>query len=322
MDIRDINQVVGAEFNAVNDVIQDELSSDVPMVEHIAEYIISSGGKRLRPLVTLLMGKTLGHESHNLIQLAAIIEFLHTATLLHDDVVDTSDMRRGKPTANHKWGNAPSVLVGDFLYSRAFQLMVRIGDMTVMDQLANATNVIAEGEVLQLMNVRNPDLTVDDYHKVIKGKTAMLFAAATGSAATLASDQPAIQTAAHEYGIELGMAFQIQDDVLDYSGSLDALGKNAGDDLAEGKVTLPLIHTMAETDPDTRSLIRKAIRKGGSDDLLRILQAVKASGALDISREQALAHSRRAIEALAQFPESPARNALEGLAVLAVDRNA
>ncbi len=320
MQIRDINQVVAEEFSAVNDVIHRELASDVPLVEHIAEYIINSGGKRLRPLVTLLIGKALHYDREALIELAAIIEFLHTATLLHDDVVDTSDMRRGRETANNKWGNAPSVLVGDFLYSRAFQIMVRIGNMAVMDRLANATNVIAEGEVLQLMNVRNPDLTVADYQKVIEGKTAMLFAAATESAAVLASEDPTVHKAAYTYGIELGVAFQIQDDILDYSGSLESLGKNAGDDLAEGKVTLPLIHTLQHCDHTTRELIRGAVRKGGTEDLASVLKAVQDSGALDFCRQQAKAHSERAIAALGAMPESAAKSALTGLAVLAIDR--
>ncbi|TGG94976.1 octaprenyl diphosphate synthase [Natronospirillum operosum] len=321
MQISEINAVVADEFEAVNTEISRELSSDVPLVEHIAEYIVSSGGKRLRPLVTLLTGSALGCRASSLITLAAIIEFLHTATLLHDDVVDTSELRRGKPTANHKWGNAPSVLVGDFLYSRAFQMMVRIGDMAVMERLANATNVIAEGEVLQLMNVRNPDLTTEDYHKVIQGKTAMLFAAASGSAACLASDSDTLRQAAHTYGIELGLAFQIQDDVLDYSGNAETLGKNAGDDLAEGKMTLPLIHTLKHCDADTRQLIRNAIRQGGTDDLAPVLAAVQASKALDFCRGQALQHRQRAIDALADFPASPAREALIGLAELAVDRS-
>lgn len=320
MHIHDINQVVSSEFDAVNDVILRELTSHVPLVEHIAEYIISSGGKRLRPLVTLLIGRALDYDQKALIELAAIIEFLHTATLLHDDVVDTSDLRRGRPTANNKWGNAPSVLVGDFLYSRAFQLMVRIGNMAVMDRLANATNVISEGEVLQLMNVRNPDLSIEDYYQVIKGKTAMLFAAATESAAVLAGSDSAVQKAAYDYGIDLGIAFQIQDDILDYSGSAEALGKNAGDDLAEGKVTLPLIRTLQTCDDITRKRIRRAIRQGGTEDLDPILEAVQTTGALEFCQQQALKHCDQAISALSILPDSPARDALSGLARLAVAR--
>ncbi|MFY0665419.1 MAG: polyprenyl synthetase family protein [Natronospirillum sp.] len=321
MQINDINNVVAAEFAAVNDVIHSELSSRVPLVEQIAEYIVSSGGKRLRPLVTLLLGKTLGYESPHLIHLATIIEFLHTATLLHDDVVDMSSMRRGKATANQRWGNAPSVLVGDFLYSRAFQLMVKVGNLEVMNQLANATNVIAEGEVLQLMNVRNPDLSERDYMKVIEGKTAMLFAAATGSAAALASASPERHSAAMTYGTELGLAFQIQDDVLDYAGDSAALGKNVGDDLAEGKVTLPLIYTLQHTDETTRKMIRQAIRKGGTQDVAPILAAINKCGALTYCQEKALACSANAQAALEHFPNNDARSALHALAKLAVERS-
>ncbi len=320
MQISEINQVVVDEFQAVNDEIARELSSDVPLVEHIADYIVSSGGKRLRPLVTLLTGSALGYRDRPLITLAAIIEFLHTATLLHDDVVDTSELRRGKPTANNRWGNAPSVLVGDFLYSRAFQMMVRIGNMDVMATLADATNIIAEGEVLQLINVRNPDLAVTEYNKVIQGKTAMLFAAATGSAACLATEDRAKREAARTYGIELGMAFQIQDDILDYSGDSAELGKNAGDDLAEGKVTLPLIRALERCDADTRQRMRRIIRAGGTDEPAPIIEAVVACGALESCREQALQHSRLASEAAAQLPSGPARDALLGLATLAVER--
>lgn len=321
MQINDINNVVAAEFAAVNDVIHSELSSRVPLVEQIAEYIVSSGGKRLRPLVTLLLGKTLGYESSHLIRLATIIEFLHTATLLHDDVVDMSSMRRGKATANQRWGNAPSVLVGDFLYSRAFQLMVKVGNLDVMNQLANATNVIAEGEVLQLMNVRNPDLSESDYMKVIEGKTAMLFAAATGSAAALANANPERHHAAMIYGTELGLAFQIQDDVLDYAGDSVALGKNVGDDLAEGKVTLPLIYTLQHTNETTRKMIRQAIRKGGTQDVDPILAAINECGALIYCQEKALAHSAKAQTALEHFPDNDARSALHALAKLAVERS-
>lgn len=321
MQINDINNVVAAEFAAVNDVIHSELTSRVPLVEQIAEYIVSSGGKRLRPLVTLLLGKSLNFDSPDLIRLATIIEFLHTATLLHDDVVDMSSMRRGKATANARWGNAPSVLVGDFLYSRAFQLMVTVGNLTVMDQLANATNIIAEGEVLQLMNVRNPDLSEADYMKVIEGKTAMLFAAATGSAAALAQATPEQHQAALTYGTELGLAFQIQDDVLDYAGDSAALGKNVGDDLAEGKVTLPLIYTLQHCDDGTRKMIRQAIRKGGTDQITPILAALQDCGALEYCQQKARQHSAQAQAALQAFPDNNARAALHALADLAVERS-
>lgn len=322
MHINDIQRVVAAEFAAVDAVIHDELNSRVPLVEQIAEYIVSSGGKRLRPLVTLLVGKALRHDSSDLIKLATVIEFLHTATLLHDDVVDMSAMRRGRSTANARWGNAPSVLVGDFLYSRAFQLMVQIGNLPVMNLLADATNVISEGEVLQLMNVKNPDLSESDYMRVIEGKTAMLFAAATGSAAELAQPDAAIVAAAQQYGTELGLAFQIQDDVLDYAGDSATLGKNVGDDLAEGKVTLPLIHTLKTTDDGTRKMIRKAIRQGTTetDTVQAILAAMQTTGALSYCTQKAHEHAQRAIDALADWPDSEAKAALCGLAILAVQR--
>ncbi|KZZ81617.1 octaprenyl diphosphate synthase, partial [Oleiphilus sp. HI0133] len=246
MQLTDIYKSVESEFDAVNSLIIEQLSSRVPLVEKIAQYIVESGGKRMRPLVTLLTAKALGKSDQDTIKLASIIEFLHTATLLHDDVVDTSDLRRGKATANANWGNAPSVLVGDFLYSRAFQMMVEIGNMGVMSVLANATNVIAEGEVFQLMNAKNPDISEEQYFDVIEYKTAMLFVAASHGAAKLGSASDTQQQAAKDFGLQLGLAFQLVDDILDYSGDIKQMGKNTGDDLAEGKTTLPLIFAMRE----------------------------------------------------------------------------
>ncbi|MEP1584919.1 MAG: polyprenyl synthetase family protein, partial [Marinobacter sp.] len=245
MTAQRIYDTVADDFSRVNDLIIKRLSSDVPLVEKIAQYIIESGGKRLRPLLALLSSRALGYERDDHLKLAAVIEFLHTATLLHDDVVDTSDMRRGRSTANARWGNAPSVLVGDFLYARAFEMMVELQNLKIMDVLSHATAVIAEGEVLQLMNVKNADVSEDKYMEVIHNKTAMLFEAASHTGALLAGAEEDQEQAMSAYGKHLGLAFQLVDDVLDYRGDAEAMGKNVGDDLAEGKPTLPLIYAMA-----------------------------------------------------------------------------
>ncbi|MEP2613840.1 polyprenyl synthetase family protein, partial [Marinobacter alexandrii] len=245
MTAQRIYDTVADDFSRVNELIIQRLSSDVPLVEKIAQYIIESGGKRLRPLLVLLSSQATGYAGNNHLKLAAVIEFLHTATLLHDDVVDTSDMRRGRSTANARWGNAPSVLVGDFLYARAFEMMVELESLPIMNVLSHATAVIAEGEVMQLMNVKNPDLTEEQYMKVIHNKTAMLFEAASHSGALLAGASQQQEKALQDYGKHLGLAFQLVDDVLDYRGDAETMGKNVGDDLAEGKATLPLIHAMA-----------------------------------------------------------------------------
>ena len=272
---------VAGDFAAVNQLILDQLHSRVPLVEKIGHYIISAGGKRLRPLVVLLSARACGADSSEQHTLAAIIEFLHTATLLHDDVVDTSDLRRGRSTANALWGNAPSVLVGDFLYSRAFEMMVALGNMQVMQILANATNVIAEGEVLQLSKVRDANTDEATYMEVIRSKTAMLFEAASHSAAVLAGAKTDQIEALREFGDALGIAFQLMDDLLDYSGDAAEMGKNVGDDLAEGKPTLPLIYTMRHGTEEQAALVRQAIQKGGTEDITPIREAVTASGALD-----------------------------------------
>lgn len=320
MQFQQITQVVQSDLLALDTEIQHQLSSKVPLVHLIGEHIIQSGGKRLRPLITLLTGHCLGCHDARLVRLAAVIEFLHTATLLHDDVVDTSELRRGKPTANQQWGNAPSVLVGDFLYSRAFLMMVDIGSLPVMAVLAHATNVIAEGEVLQLANVRNPELTQQDYNTVIRGKTAMLFAAAAHSAAALAQADISVTAAMHQYGIELGMAFQIQDDILDYQGDTETLGKSAGDDLAEGKVTLPLIYTLQHCDQTARRQLVNIIRKGGSKDLETVLSIMNSCDALGWCRQRALEHSHAARDCALTLPEHPARECLIALSELAVAR--
>lgn len=321
MQLTDIYKSVESEFDAVNGLIIDQLSSRVPLVEKIAQYIVESGGKRMRPLVTLLTAKALGKSDQDTIRLASIIEFLHTATLLHDDVVDTSDLRRGKATANANWGNAPSVLVGDFLYSRAFQMMVEIGNMEVMSVLANATNVIAEGEVFQLMNAKNPDITEQQYFDVIEYKTAMLFVAASQGAAKLASASEPQQKAAKEYGLQLGLAFQLVDDILDYSGDSEEMGKNTGDDLAEGKPTLPLIFAMREGSEQQRSFIRNAIRKGERDKINEVISIVQATGALDYTLEAADRCKRKAIEAAQQLGQNAHSEALGYIAELSVNRN-
>ncbi|MFV8572607.1 octaprenyl diphosphate synthase [Marinobacter sp. SBS5] len=320
MTAQRIHDTVADDFSRVNDLIIQRLASDVPMVEKIAQYIIESGGKRLRPLLVLLASQAAGYTKDDHLKLAAVIEFLHTATLLHDDVVDTSDMRRGRSTANAKWGNAPSVLVGDFLYARAFEMMVELQSLPIMNVLSRATAVIAEGEVMQLMNVKNPDLTEDQYMVVIHNKTAMLFEASSHTGALLAGASAEQEAALKDYGKHLGLAFQLVDDVLDYQGDAETMGKNVGDDLAEGKTTLPLIHAMANSGEDERQLIRQAIRKGGLDDLPRVLEIVKASGAIEYTMNKAREEAETARNRLDCLPESPYREALELLTEVAVAR--
>lgn len=326
MQPHQLNPQIEPQFLAVNDFIVNHLGSNVPLVEKIGHYIVQSGGKRFRPLLVLLAANACRYPNSDAqtdhIQLAAIIEFIHTATLLHDDVVDNSDLRRGKDTANAKWGNAPSVLVGDFLYSRAFQVMVSIGKLEIMDVISNATNVIAEGEVLQLLNSRNPDLTEEEYMKVIIGKTAMLFEAATQSGAILAGASKAEEEALQLYGRHLGIAFQLIDDVMDYISSSDEMGKNTGDDLAEGKATLPLIQAMKETDPEHKKLIRRAIREGGLEDLAPVLQAISSTNAIAYTQQKAVDHSQLAIDSLQALDDSSFKETLITLAKLAVDRKA
>lgn len=308
------------DFEAVNQLIVRQLHSRVPLVEKIGSYIIGAGGKRLRPLVVLLAARACGAEGTQQHSLATIIEFLHTATLLHDDVVDTSDLRRGRSTANSMWGNAPSVLVGDFLYSRAFEMMVEMADMRIMRVLANATNVIAEGEVLQLSKVRDANTDEDTYLEVIRSKTAMLFEASAHSAAILAKASEEQVEALRQYGNALGVAFQLIDDVLDYSGSADAMGKNVGDDLAEGKPTLPLIYTMREGTPEQAQLVRQAIQKGGVENIAAIQEAVRASGALEYTETMARQQRDEAVRLLQTLPTSTYRDSLEQLVRFAVDR--
>jgi octaprenyl-diphosphate synthase len=320
MTAQRIYDTVADDFSRVNDLIIKRLASDVPLVEKIAQYIIESGGKRLRPLLVLLSSQAVGYKGDDHLKLAAVIEFLHTATLLHDDVVDTSDLRRGRSTANARWGNAPSVLVGDFLYARAFEMMVELQSLRIMGVLSNATAVIAEGEVLQLVNVKNPDLSEGQYMEVIHNKTAMLFEAASHTGALLAGAGEDQGNALRDYGKHLGLAFQLVDDVLDYRGDAEAMGKNVGDDLAEGKTTLPLIYAMEQGVEDERQLIRQAIRKGGLEDLPSILQIVDSSGALEYTMAKAREHAALAAACLNNLPESDHKEALALLADLAVSR--
>lgn len=320
-DLPAIQALARDDMAAVDALIRHRLASDVVLINQVAEYIVGAGGKRLRPMLLLLAAGALGHRGRDAHQLAAVVEFIHTATLLHDDVVDESDLRRGRRTANAVWGNAASVLVGDFLYSRSFQLMVELDRMEVMRILADTTNLIAEGEVLQLLHVRNPDTDEAAYLRVIERKTAVLFAAATRLGALLAGADARTCDALHDYGLNLGYAFQIADDVLDYASDTQTLGKNLGDDLAEGKATLPLIHAIAHAEDATRARLRSAIEQGDAGALPEVVAAIHASGGLEYSRSRADAYAQAAREALAGLEENPHVAALHGLADYAVRRD-
>ena len=319
-DLPAIQQLAAADMAAVDALIRRRLASDVVLINQVSEYIIGAGGKRLRPMLLLLAARALGRVDQDAHQLAAVIEFIHTATLLHDDVVDESDLRRGRRTANAVWGNAASVLVGDFLYSRSFQLMVELESMPVQQILADTTNQLAEGEVLQLLHVRNPDTDETAYLRVIERKTAILFAAATRLAALLADTDAATQDRLHDYGLNLGYAFQIADDVLDYASDAATLGKNLGDDLAEGKMTLPLIHAMQHADHATRERLRVIVEAGDVAALPEVIAAIHAHDSLGYSRERALAFAARAEAALQGLPDNEATAALHGLAHYAINR--
>ena len=312
---------IADDMSAVNAVIRRELHSDVPLVNQIAEYIISAGGKRIRPMLLLMMANAHGYRGKHHHDLAAVIEFIHTATLLHDDVVDESSMRRGRQTANALFGNAASVLVGDFVYSRAFQIMVRVGEMRVMQILADATNVIAEGEVLQLLNMHDPDVTEERYLQVIRSKTAKLFEAAAQLGALIAGAAEAEIEAAAEYGRSLGTAFQLIDDVLDYSGNVADIGKNVGDDLREGKPTLPLIYLMRYGTPADQQLVRTSIEQGDTERFGEILTAITNSGALEYTKQEAEKAARKAAESIASTPDGIFKDSLLQLCAFAVDRN-
>lgn len=311
---------IADDMKALDGVIRDRLYSDVVLIRQVAEYIIGSGGKRMRPAMVLFSAGAAGYQGTRHLELAAVIEFIHTATLLHDDVVDESDLRRGNKTANAMFGNAASVLVGDFLYTRAFQMMVGVESMRVMQVLADATNIIAEGEVLQLLNCHNADVEVDDYLQVIRYKTAKLFEAATRLGAILAGASPEVEEGLAAFGMHIGTAFQLVDDVLDYSGDEADTGKHIGDDLAEGKPTLPLIHVMKYGSPEHAACVRKAIENGGRDDFPAVLQAIRASGAIEATRKAAEEEAERAMNALNVLPSSVFKDSLVELSKFAVAR--
>jgi octaprenyl-diphosphate synthase len=315
-----IQALASADMAAVDALIRDRLASDVVLINQIADHIISAGGKRLRPMLVVLAGRASGAVSPEHHQLAAIIEFIHTSTLLHDDVVDESDLRRGRSTANALWGNAPSVLVGDFLYSRSFQLMVELDRMEVMRILADTTNRIAEGEVLQLLHVHNPDTDEAAYLRVIERKTAVLFAAGTQLGALASGADLIAQQKLYDYGMNLGYAFQIADDVLDYTADAADLGKNLGDDLAEGKATLPLIHAMAHSEEHVRARLREIVENGDGSAMPEVLAAIRTTGGLEYSQRRAAEYAQAAERALDGLEENDAIAALRGLAQYAVER--
>ncbi len=320
MDIKEIRSLIADDMDAVDALIRKRLASEVVLINQLSHYIINSGGKRLRPAVLLLAAGATGYSGEWHRQLAAVIEFIHTATLLHDDVVDASDLRRGRDTANSIWGNEASVLVGDFLYSRSFELMVEVGNLRILDILAHATNTIAEGEVMQLLNVHEPDTTEENYLEVIRCKTAKLFEAACEIGAVLAVTDEPVTAAMRAYGRHLGIAFQLVDDALDYSANSEEIGKNVGDDLAEGKPTLPLIFAMREGNGADRQLVREAIEKGGLERILEVLAVIEKTGAIAYTARRAREEAEAAKSALQAVPASPFRNALVGLADFAVER--
>jgi len=321
MQIDNIKALVAEDMRAVDAVIQHRLSSEVVLVNQLSQYIVNSGGKRLRPLLSLMSSRAYGYEGEHHHILAAIIEFIHTATLLHDDVVDESEMRRGRETANALFGNAASVLVGDFLYSRAFEMMVDVGSMKVMQILAETTNVIAEGEVMQLMNCHDADTTEQRYLDVIHAKTAKLFEAATRLGAVLCERPEPEEQAMASYGMHLGTAFQLIDDVLDYSSSSEEMGKNVGDDLAEGKPTLPLIYAMRNGSEEQSEVVRKAIEEGGLNYLDQVMDAIKQTGAIEYTEDTARKEAELAIQQLEHLPESEYKKAMIWLANYSVDRS-
>jgi octaprenyl-diphosphate synthase len=319
--MQQIRATVAAEFEQVNQLIVEQLHSNVPMVENVGHYIVDAGGKRLRPLLVLLSAAALGSCNDRHIKFAAVVEFIHTATLLHDDVVDISSLRRGRATANAEFGNAPSVLVGDFLYTRAFQLMVQLDDMNLLRHMADTTNTIAEGEVLQLTRAGDAATTEQQYLDVITRKTAILFAAACHGAANLSGADDATRQLLHEFGLNLGIAFQMIDDVLDYEGDPVTMGKNVGDDLTEGKPTLPLIHVLREGTAQEQALVRRAITEKTAEDIERVVAAVNRCGALDYTRDQARHYHDLALQGLAQLAQGPARSAMEQITNLSINRD-
>ncbi len=308
-------------MRAVDQVIRQSLHSEVVLINQVADYIINSGGKRLRPALVLLSAGVFGKVNTHHHTLAAVVEFIHTATLLHDDVVDESSLRRGRATANTLFGNAASILVGDFVYSRAFQMMVDVQNMRVMEILSEATNIIAEGEVLQLLNINDADISDEDYLRVIHYKTAKLFEAATRLGAVICDAPPETEAALAEYGMRIGTAFQLIDDVLDLSGESEQIGKNLGDDIAEGKPTLPLLYAMRHGNAQQKNLIRKAIEQGGLNDISEVIQAVKETGALDYVRSIAETEAKLACQAIEKLPKNQHYQSLIDLAHFAVNRS-
>jgi octaprenyl-diphosphate synthase len=321
MDLVSIRNLVHNELIAADNLIDECLHSEISLIKQLGQHLIHSGGKRLRPLLVLLSAGAFGYQGNAHIELAAVIELVHTATLLHDDVVDTSDLRRGKRTANAIWGNAASILVGDFLYSRAFQLMVRTNSMRVMEILANATNVIAEGEILQLLNCKNPDVNEDICMDVIRAKTGTLFATASELGAVLCQQSEQTITAMREYGMHLGIAFQLADDALDYHASSEALGKNRGDDLAEGKITVPLVYALKHGSSAQTNVIRDTIHHAAETDREQVLAVIESTGAITYTYDLAQQYANRAIGFLSELPDSNYRAALIALAEFAVERS-
>lgn len=322
MDLKNIQQLSNDDMSLVNDLIYSQLESDVALINQLGIYIINAGGKRMRPMLTVLAAKALNYKGNEHISIAAIIEFIHTATLLHDDVVDESNMRRGRETANALFGNSASVLVGDFLYTRSFQMMTKLNNMNIMDILSDATNIVAEGEVLQLMNCNDPDTTEESYLEVIYCKTAKLFEAATRLAAVI-SDQPKeVELAMLNYGKHLGTAFQLVDDIMDYTADAKEMGKNVGDDLSEGKPTLPLLYAMQKGSDAQKQLIRDAIEHGnGMDNLSTILEAMNETGSLKYTQQKAEEEADKAIASLKLIPDSEYKQALIELAHIAANRS-
>lgn len=320
MPILSILAPIAPQMGRVDAIIRERLDSDVSLVRSVAEYIVASGGKRLRPALVLLSAGAAGYGGEAHLPLAAVVEFIHTATLLHDDVVDTSEMRRGRRTANAAFGNAASVLVGDFLYSRAFQIMVEIQNMRVMQVLADATNTIAEGEVMQLMNAHDPEVDDMRYLEVIRRKTAKLFEAAARLGGVMAGSPPELENGLADYGMHVGTAFQLIDDVLDYSGDEASIGKSLGDDLAEGKPTLPLIYTMRAGTAEQADTVRRAIVEGGRVDFARVLEAIRGCGALEHARQAAQREAQAAARAIEALPASGHKNSLLELASFSVTR--
>ncbi|MBA6398105.1 MAG: octaprenyl-diphosphate synthase [Colwellia sp.] len=322
MDIKHIQALAQQDMTAVNNVIYSQINSDVALINQLGVYIVNAGGKRMRPMLTVLAARAFGYQGNDHISIAAIIEFIHTATLLHDDVVDESNMRRGRETANALFGNSASVLVGDFLYTRSFQMMTKLGNMRIMDILSDTTNIVAEGEVLQLMNCNDPNTTEESYFQVIYCKTAKLFEAATRLAAVIAGQDEKTEKAMQEYGKYLGTAFQLVDDIMDYTADAKAMGKNIGDDLAEGKPTLPLLYAMKHGNAQQKQLISDAIEHcNGMEHLDEILAAMEQTGSLVYTQKQAEQEADKAIDALKILPESEHKQALISLAHIAANRS-